>query len=76
MTSPLGSMLANRPVIRLGAPPRFRELVLEPLRRLVSCPAKSCDKLRRIVCCRQGAMTCRGGFQTRPCGVLCPEVQS
>ena len=32
MTSPLGSMLANRPVIRLGAPPRFRELVLEPLR--------------------------------------------
>ena len=36
---------------------------------LVSCPANSCDKLRRIFCCRQGAMTCRGGFQTRPSGV-------
>ena len=30
---------------------------------LVSCPANSCDKLRRIFCCRQGAMTCRGGFK-------------
>ena len=32
---------------------------------LVSRPANTCDKLRRIFCCRQGAMTSSGGYHAR-----------
>ena len=50
------------------APTRSSTVIALRRRLPVSCPASSCDKLHRIFCCRQGAMTCRGGFQTRPCG--------
>ena len=36
---------------------------------LVWCLTNTVMKLRGHFGCRQGAMTCRGGFQTRPCGV-------
>ena len=35
---------------------------------LVWCLTNTVMKLRGHFGCRQGAMTCRGGFQTRPCG--------
>ena len=38
-------------------------------RRLVWCLTNTLVNLRGHFGCRQGAMTCRGGFQTRPCGV-------
>ena len=37
-------------------------------RSLVWCLTNTVTKMRGHFCCRQGAMTCRGGFQTRPCG--------
>ena len=36
--------------------------------RLVWCLTNTVMKLRGHFGRRQGAMTCRGGFQTRPCG--------
>ena len=36
---------------------------------LVWCLTNTVMKMRGHFGCRQGAMTCRGGFQTRPCGV-------
>ena len=38
-------------------------------RGLVWCLTNTVMKMRGHFGCRQGAMTCRGGFQTRPCGV-------
>ena len=36
--------------------------------KLVWCLTNTVMKMRGHFGCRQGAMTCRGGFQTRPCG--------
>ena len=45
----------------------FYAVTLSPV--LVWCLTNTLMKLRGHFGCRQGAMTCRGGFQTRPCGV-------
>ena len=44
-------------------------LVFPGPRLLVWCLTNTVMNLRGHFGCRQGAMTCRGGFQTRPSGV-------
>ena len=46
----------------------IRSYSLTRISALVWCLTNTLMKMRGHFGCRQGAMTCRGGFQTRPCG--------